>query len=344
MAARNPVHAFLLVGPEGCGKEEAAQALATTIIAGGAHPSARDSELAITRKHPDIHEIKREGASISVDQAKEVIYEATVTPTEGPRKVIIMHEIDLMSETQIVRLLKTVEEPSSGVYFILLAESLTDELVTFNSRAVTVNFGPLADDIVAEVLVRDGFPADTARLAAASAHGSLTRARLLADDPQLIRRHEFFANIPRRIDGTGATAVVIVEQILEMLDDAVEPLKRRHEQEIVELERELATIGVKRGGKRALEDRHKREIRRYRTDELRAGLTAIASVYRDELVGNAEIHRPEAYVSAVSRLHKAMDALALNVNEAILLRDVVWSLPSTSADSTLQFVLSETHR
>lgn len=341
LAAVNPVHAFLLVGPEGCGKEEAARALAGSIIAGAAHPSARDAQLAADGRHPDIHEIVREGASISADQARDVISEATLTPTEGPRKVIILHEVDLMGEAQIVRLLKTVEEPSPGVHFILLAEALTESLVTFNSRAVTVNFGPLRDETVTEVLIAEGVAPETARVAASSSHGSLSRARLLASDAQLVKRHEFFVNIPRRIDGSGATALAIVEQILEMLDDAVEPMKAEHENEIAELEQAYSTMGVKRSAKRALEDRHKREVRRHRTDELRAGLTAVAGVYRDELARNNQIHRPEAYAAAVSRLHKAMDVLSLNVNEAILLRDLIWSLPSPSADATLQFVLAE---
>lgn len=343
-AAVNPVHAFLLVGPNGCGKEEASRALAVDLIAGGDPPSARAVQLAIVGKHPDIHEIVREGASISAEQATDVISEALLTPTEGPRKVIVMHEVDLMRDSQIVRLLKTVEEPPPGVFFVLLADALSDELVTFNSRAVTVNFGPLSDATVAMALIDQGVDPGTAHVAAASAHGSLSRARLLADDPQLVQRHEFFANIPRRADGTGATAIAIVDQILEMLDDAVEPLTLRHEQEIADLERDLVAMGVKRGGKKTLEDRHKREIRRHRTDELRAGLTAVASAYRDELVRNAHIHRPEAYVAAVSRLHKAMEVLSLNVNEATMLRDLIWSLPSPSTDSALQFVLSEVNK
>ena len=102
-------------------------------------------------------------------------------------------------------------------------------------------------------------------------------------------------------------------------------------------------MGVKRGGKKALEDKHKREIRRFRTDELRNGLTEVASVYRDELARNEHIHRPEGYVTAIHRLHEAMRRLGLNVNEAILLRDLIWSLPSPSADAALQFVLEGNH-
>ena len=37
----HPVHGFLLVGPEGCGKDEAARAFATTLLTGAADPSSR---------------------------------------------------------------------------------------------------------------------------------------------------------------------------------------------------------------------------------------------------------------------------------------------------------------
>lgn len=344
LASVNPVHSFLLIGPEGCGKEEAARVLASVIVSGGSHPSTKPHSGAPRASHPDIHEITREGASILKDKADEVVQLASTTPVEGSRKVVIMHEVELMSDGAIVRLLKSVEEPPPGMFFILLADQLTDLLVTFKSRALTINFGPLADETIVGTLESEGVAPDLARVISTSAHGSMTRARLLATDPQLVQRHDFFANIPRRIDGTGSTVIAIVDQILELLDDSVEPLARRHEQEVADLEQTLAVMGVKRGGRKTLEDRHKREIRRHRTDELRSGMLAIASVYRDELARNQHIHRPEAYVTAIERIHRAMAALGLNVNEAILLRDLIWSLPSPSADAALQFVLSEATR
>ena len=338
-AVINPVHAFLLVGVEGCGSEEAARACASFLLSGDENPADRVNEMAMRGAHPDVHEFRRAGASILTDEAEEIVRIASTTPSEASRKVIIMHEVNLMSPGAAAKLLKTVEEPPPGVFFILLADQIGDSLVTIASRCVTVHFGLLEDDTIASVLMQAGISEITARTAARSSHGSLSRARLLASDVQLVQRREFFANIPKRIDGTGATVAAIVEQILALLDDAVEPMQRSHESEIDNLEKTLAVMGVKRGGKKILEDRHKREIRRYRTDELRAGLTEVASVYRDELALNGHIHRPEAYVSAVNRLHEGMRRLSLNVNEAIMLRDLIWSLPSPQADAALQFVL-----
>jgi DNA polymerase-3 subunit delta' len=340
-AVAQPVHAYLFLGPEGCGKEEAARVFSGALLSESDDPAHRTNDMASRGAHPDIHEIRREGASILVDQVDDVLTVASMTPSEGARKVIVMHEVDLMQPAAIVRMLKTLEEPPPGVHFVMLADQMVDSLVTIASRCVTIHFGPLESSVIVDTLVREGISADAAEEAARSAHGSMPRARLLANDRQLASRRDFFANIPRRIDGTGATVAAIVEQILGMIDESLEPLLLRHEQEIIDIEKTLVLMGVKRGGKKQLEDKHKREVRRHRTDELRAGLTEIAGVYRDELVRSTDQLRPDAYVTAITRIHEAMRKLTLNANEAILLRDLIWSLPSPSADAALQFVLAE---
>jgi DNA polymerase-3 subunit delta' len=331
----------MFVGPEGCGKEEASRSFAAVLLSGTDDPAERVNDMVLRGVHPDVHEVRREGASVLKEQAEEVIKIASTTPVESARKVIIMHEVNLMQPAAIARLLKTIEEPPAGVFFIMLADQLVESLVTISSRCLSVQFGLLDKDLIASILLDEGVNNDTATAAAKSAHGSLSRARLLSSDHQLAHRREFFANIPRRIDGTGATVIAIVDQMLSLIDEASEPLQRLHEQEALDIEATLKVMGVKRAGKKALEDKHKRELRRHRTDELRNGLTEIASVYRDELAQNTHIHRPESYVAAIDRIHEAMRRLALNANEAILLRDLIWALPSPQADAALQFVLSE---
>ncbi|MGA1361530.1 MAG: hypothetical protein ACO36A_01270 [Ilumatobacteraceae bacterium] len=337
-SAANPVHAYFFLGSEGDGKETAARAFAALLLSGTDDATDRTNELVMRGVHPDVHEVLREGASILTKEAESVVTRAGTTAVEGTRKVIIMHEVNLMQAGAVVRLLKTVEEPAEGVFLILLADAMVDLLVTLASRSLTVNFGSLTENEIRDALVRSGVDADRAAAAARASHGSIDRARLIATDTQLVHRRERFANVPRRIDGTGATVAAIVDELLGLIDDAAEPLHRRHEQEVAEFEANMAAMGVKRGGKKALDERHRREIRRHRTDELRAGLVEIASVYRDELVGNPHIHRPAGYVDAVERIHKAMGHLGLNVNEALMLRDLLWSLPSLNTDAALEFI------
>jgi len=340
-ASTSGAHSFLLVGPEGCGREEAARALAAFILLGTDDAADERVRLVMRGIHTDLEEVRRDGASIRVEQVEEVIEHAPLAAREGPHKVVILHEIDLMAPAQVVRLLKTVEEPPTGVHFILLADQITDLLVTLASRSLVVHFAELSAESVSSMLVAEGVPAEAAAEAARAAHGNLGAARLLASDPRVGERREFFADIPTHLDGTGATAAGIVDRILAVLDEVVEPLKEHHAREVADLEASWAAMGVKRSPKKALDDRHKREIRRHRTDALRSGLTEIAGVYRDELVRNDHLNRADTYVAAIERIHDAMRRLSLSANESMLLRDLVWSLPSPDADARLQHALAE---
>jgi DNA polymerase-3 subunit delta' len=82
--------------------------------------------------------------------------------------------------------------------------------------------------------------------------------------------------------------------------------------------------------RKAIEDRHHREERRWRTDELRAGLAVLAAAYRDRLlavVTHAREHsspggvdeRVAELADAVARVERAGAELVRNPNETLLL-------------------------
>jgi DNA polymerase-3 subunit delta' len=100
-----------------------------------------------------------------------------------------------------------------------------------------------------------------------------------------------------------------------------------HEREIADLDARVAAAGERGSGRKALEERHRREVRRYRTDELRSGLAVMAGVYRDALV-QGRASRPDTAVHAVERIHVALEALDRNPNEALLLQHLLLDLPS----------------
>src|SRR5690606_29904823 len=148
---------------------------------------------------------------------------------------------------------------------------------------------------------------------AASSAGNLDRARVLVTDQGLARRRAVFAGIPARLDGTGYTVVTATDEIVTLADEAAAVLAPLHAAEIADLEARVAAPGERGSGRKGLEDRHKREVRRYRTDELRSGLAVIAGSYRDALVAGTAT-RPDAATRAVSRIHEALDALERNPN------------------------------
>ena len=69
-----------------------------------------------------------------------------------------------------------------------------------------------------------------------------------------------------------------------MIDAAAEPLAARQKQEAEQLQERIEQSGERGSGRKELEDRHKRELRRHRTDELRFGLATLVGAYRDRLV------------------------------------------------------------
>jgi len=324
--ADNPVHAYLFIGPEGCGKEDAARAFATLLLTESTDASTRDARLTAQGSHPSVIEVLREGAAVDKEEADNVIRLAATTPTEGKLKIVIIHEVHLMRDSAAVRLLKTIEEPAERIVFILLADHLVPSLATINSRCVVVNFSPLADDVIADALSNDGIEPSAAETVAIMAGGNLTRARLLAHDPRAILRQQAFASVPKRLDGTGNTVTQLVDELFRHIDDAIAPLTAQHERELAQLEERVAMTGERGSGRKALQDRHKRQIRKFKTDELRNGLAVIAATYRDALIDNAG--DTDAIATAIHRIHKTTAALGLNTNEELALQALLLQCPS----------------
>lgn len=326
-AATTPVHAYLFVGPNGCTKDEAARAFAALLLSGVDDADHRDARLALAGEHPDVTEVRRAGATISKDQVSDVIRSASMAPVEGSRKVLILHEFHLLDANAAARLLKTLEEPPASAVFIVLADQVPPELVTIASRCVRIEFSAIADATVREVLLTEGVAAEVADLAAHAAEGNLTRARVLAVDPGLMERRAAFAAIPRRLDEAVQFGAQAHHGGTRAIEAAAAPLAERQSVEVADLEARVAAAGERGSGRKALEDRHKRELRRHRTDELRTGLSVVAGTYRDALVAG-HLNRTDSVVKAVSRIHVALDALERNPNETLLLQALLLDLPS----------------
>src|SRR5580692_12308873 len=76
-AARRPVHAYLLHGPPGSGKRAAARGLAAALLCpDGGCGVCNVCRRALAGTHPDLVEVERTGASISVGDAQTVVTRA----------------------------------------------------------------------------------------------------------------------------------------------------------------------------------------------------------------------------------------------------------------------------
>jgi len=344
-AAERPVHAYLLVGARGSGVEDAARCFAAALVA---PDDERAADLALRGMHPDIVEFEPEGAGFRVneDVRQRIIPEASRSPIEGARKVIVLYEADRLNANAAVSanaLLKTIEEPPPRTV-MLLVTSMPDELPeTVRSRCQRVDLAPLSDAVIRAQLERDGVPADRAALAAGLAGGQLGRARALAG-PNADLRHAFAAT-PAHLDGRAGSAVAAAESLAEVLKATVTALEARQGAEAEELAAELEAAGYPDRSRAALvkrlAERHQREHRTARRRALAEGITALESVYRDALAGpNAPPRNldrpvlaldPAAAAAALDACRFARESLERNPNEGLLLERLLVHLPAANA-------------
>jgi DNA polymerase-3 subunit delta' len=325
-AVGRPVHAWLFVGPSGAGGRSAARAFAAELFAVGAGPedAERHRRLAVAEQHPDLLVIERTGAAIPIEAARDIVRRASLSPAEGDRKVMVLDEFHLVSPAAAATLLKTIEEPPPGTYFVILADEVTPDLVTIASRCARIDFPPLSDDTIRGALVAEGADPGRAAEAAAAAHGALDRARLLVSDDRLALRVRLWRELPGRLDGTGHTVATLVDEVRAGIDDAAAPLAEVHAREATEVNERIERYGQRGSGAKDLEARHRRAQRRLRTDELRLGFEELADRYRAELATSPD---PAELVAGLQALQRAIEALIRNPSEELLLQSLLLRLP-----------------
>lgn len=327
-AAVRPVHAYLLVGPPGAGARAAATAFAGALVCPDQGcGECRHCQMVLLHEHPDVLRWEPEGAAISAEEVrKEIVPLAFGTPVDAARRVVILGEMH-RAIVQGPMLLKTVEEPPQSTVFIVLADRMTPDLVTIASRCAQLIVPPLPSAVVASVLESEGVDAERAFAIAAASLGDLDRARVLLVDPALGQRREAWWMTPGRLDGTGAAVAAIVDELRGRIEDAAEPLKQVQAVEVEELERWVAENGERGSGRKDLVDRHKRQARRHRANELRFGLATLSARYRDALADGTGANA-RSVIDAVGAIDAAGEALTRNPNETLLLQSLLLELPA----------------
>lgn len=334
-AASSPVHAYLFVGPAGAGKRQAAGVFGGEILASVDPEGAeRHRRLAAGLIHPDIVVFEpsgnalRLGSSTDPGEIPAIIKEASRSPTEGDRKIVVVDQFQTAEAGASSALLKLVEEPPESTIFVLLATDVPPHQITIESRCTRVDFASVAADDIAAALVAEGH-ADRERAAviAAAANGDLGRARVLVLDERLVARRDGWWSVPDRLDGTGAAAAALVEELRSMIDDASAARVARHDEELAALEVREEQLGTRGSGRREMETRHKRELRQHRTDEVRFGLATLARRYHEAIAAGDPRQGP---LEAVDRIRVASESLLRNPNEALLLQALFVRLPPLS--------------
>ncbi len=322
-ALSNPVHAYLFLGPRGAGKRRAAVRMAGELI-GDPADRERNRDLAVREEHSDIYVVAPAGNSYLMEEAEAVVVEASRSPTEAGKKVLILDRFHDADDRVAANLLKTIEEPPESTIFILLAENVPPEHVTIASRSVTIDFPPVAEATIRDALISGGTPPELAATAAEGSMGDVNRAELLLNDEAFVSRRNLWFDIPSRLDGTGAVVGALVSEILAAVENAQNALNEKHAKESAKMDETEELTGPRGSGRSTMQAQHKREVRLHRTDEMKMGLATLASRYREGLPdGNMDL-------AVFEVLTNASAGLSRNPSEELWLTNTLLQLsPST---------------
>ena len=251
-------HAWLLAGKRGLGKSRFALAAARELVGqggpvpgSGEHPDIirlthppKDDKEAAKRDEGKPYEVKR---NIPIDLVRAMQHRLTTRPTLGDRRVVIVDPADDLEKNAANALLKSLEEPPAGTFFLLVAHQPARLLPTIRSRCRLLRFAALPDREVEKLLVAAAPEADRATIAAAvaAAGGSpgialqfvemdlgriadLIRQLLAGGDPDFALRGKLAAEIGSRPDRERVQAILelaraIVAELAPRTDRAVLP-------------------------------------------------------------------------------------------------------------------------
>ncbi|GAB2590610.1 DNA polymerase III subunit delta' [Microlunatus antarcticus] len=289
-------HAWLVVGPPGSGRSNAARAFAAALqcerpdgVEAGCG-RCNGCRTALTGAHPDVTLVRTEQLSIGVEEVRDLVRRAAMSPTMRRKQVIVVEDADRVTERGADALLKSVEEPAKATVWILCAPTSDDVVVTIRSRCRLLSLATPTPAAVAHLLVtRDGIDPALATEAARAAQGHVGRARVLARDPSARARRREILLIPFGLT-TLAACLGAAARLVEMCSaeaTAATELVDTREKAALEEALGFGTRGARprqaAAAVKELDEQQKARAKRFQRDAIDRALTELTGFYRDVL-------------------------------------------------------------
>lgn len=298
-------HAWLVTGPPGSGRSNAARAFAAALqCPRGGCGECTECRTAMGGAHPDVTLVRTEMLSIGVDEVRDLVRRAAMSPTLGRHQVLVVEDADRVTERGADALLKSIEEPAPKTVWILCAPTPDDVVATIRSRCRLLRLATPTTDAVARLLeVRDGIDPSMAAFAARAAQGHVGRARALARDAEARTRRRDVLAVPARLNDLGACLTAAANLVEACREEATRATTAVDARERAALEEALGfgTKGTRPRNAGAalkdLEDQQKARAKRRERDAIDRALTELTTYFRDVLCvqtgSGADLVNPE---------------------------------------------------
>ncbi|MCX7981489.1 MAG: DNA polymerase III subunit delta' [Syntrophales bacterium] len=215
VSTKKIAHAYVFCGPEGIGKRTVALSFAASLLcpsseegAGCGHCST--CERTMKGSHPDTVIISPTVATIKIQDIRDAIMATTLHPLEGLRRVVIIDEADHMSEPAANAILKTLEEPRPGNFFLLITARPYRLPPTIISRSQLIAFSPLARSQLTRFLLdQTKLSREQAEIIAACTDGRISKALSLANDEYFSFREEMHHALTSAIKSKALAPLIL---------------------------------------------------------------------------------------------------------------------------------------
>jgi DNA polymerase-3 subunit delta' len=285
-AARRPIGTYLFVGSAGVGKRNAARVMSAALICPEACGECNACSRVMRDLHPDVSVLQPEGYSHPVEALRAAAAAASQTPLEAAHRVFIVEEADRIPERSQNALLKALEEPSRSAIWILLAETVEPFLPTILSRCHVVDFPPVAEEALSELLQsRFGMGHEEAIRHVRASRGDLDAAVRLAGEAHCreLRRRAFRLCTAPRI--SGAALLREAEAVKQLASVYREEAEQAFSAELAHFEEVAGTQPA--AIKKRIADRNKRVLRRVETEVYVDYLSWLGGAFRDLAAASA---------------------------------------------------------
>lgn len=336
-------HAYLFLGAPGSGMLDGAYALAKLVVCPNGGDGSCDECIRVShRTHPDVHYLKPGSATgYLVDQIRKLIDDVSLAPVRGSGKVYIIDNAGLLRSASANALLKTIEEPPAGVYFVLIARSAAAVLPTIVSRCQQVPFRIVAQDAAEkEVEILSGIGGTDARIALAVAGTPERAAEFLASADRRQVRRVVVRTMGELADDDSWDVLLGAKAILDAVESPLEQYRKSQEDSLKEHADYLTSAAMKQ-----LEQTNKRELTAKERSGIMEAFSAAESLLRDVLVRREGVAEPivnedvadvvdrmaeyatsEAVLRALSCISQAADDLSHNVTPQLVLETMLLSV------------------